>query len=116
MDKQNRYKGVRGNFRTISIGLSDYSQLTIATDAQDAEIAHVYLPEYKITPEIKAVAELMAGSVQMYELLEKLSLQELPGDLNKEINSVLENVTNIDKPEPKFSIEEFKIKYGLSDL
>lgn len=114
MSTESKYKGVRGNFKTISIGLSDFNQVCIGTDAQREVLAHIYLPDYVATPETKAVAELMAGSLKMFELLEKLSGIALPDGLNDEINAVLDHVTDLDKPQEKFDFEKYKRENGLS--
>ena len=63
------YKGIKGNWEVLEIDISDYKQLCIASDAYKSVLAHVYLPEYKITDELKATADLMANS---YELLQSL--------------------------------------------
>ena len=66
------YKGIKGNWGVIAINISDFKQICVASDASKSVLAHVYLPEYKITDELKATANLMANS---YELLQ--ALQEL---------------------------------------
>ncbi len=114
MKKMSKYKGIRGNFSTLALETSDYGQLCIATDASNQVVAHMYLPEYKITPEIKSVAELMTGALEMFDLLESMSQFLLPGDLNQQINTLLDKVTDIDKPKIPFDMEAYKKKHGLS--
>ena len=66
------YKGIKGNWEVIEINISDFKQICVASDASKPVLAHIYLPEYKITDELKATANLMAES---YELLK--ALQEM---------------------------------------
>jgi len=80
------YKGVKGNWEVIELNMADFKQICVASDAKKNVLAHIYLPEYKITDELKATANLMANS---YELLQ--SLQEL------------------------FQVKEWKDKYGKDE-
>lgn len=63
------YKGIKGNWEVIELNLADFKQICVASDESKSVLAHVYLPEYKITDELKATANLMANA---YELLQSL--------------------------------------------
>lgn len=63
------YKGIKGNWEVIEIDISDYKQICIASDESESVLAHMYLPKYKITDELKATAVLMSNS---YDLLQSL--------------------------------------------
>ena len=63
------YKGIKGNWEVIEINISDFKQICVASDESKSVLAHVYLPEYKITDELKSTANLMANA---YELLQSL--------------------------------------------
>lgn len=64
-----KYKGLKGNWEVIEINVSDFKQICIASDESKSVLAHVNLPENKITDELKATANLMANS---YDLLQSL--------------------------------------------
>ena len=55
--------------KVIELNLANFNQLCVASDESKSVLAHVYLPEYKITDELKATANLMANA---YELLQSL--------------------------------------------
>ena len=63
------YKGIKGNWEIIDFDLKDFKQICIASDESKFVLAHIYLPENKITDEIKATANLMSNA---YELLQSL--------------------------------------------
>ena len=63
------YKGIKGNWKVIELNLANFKQICVASDESKSVLAHVYLPEYKITDELKATANLMANA---YELLQSL--------------------------------------------
>jgi hypothetical protein len=63
------YKGIKGNWEVIEINISDFKQICVASDESKSVLAHVYLPEYKITDELKSTANLMANA---YDLLQSL--------------------------------------------
>ena len=63
------YKGIKGNWEVIELNLADFKQICVASDENKSVLDHVYLPEYKITDELKATANLMANA---YELLQSL--------------------------------------------
>ena len=56
----------------LEIYVSDFKQICIASDACKSVLAHVYLPEYKITDELKATANLMANSYELLQALHEL--------------------------------------------
>lgn len=64
-----KYKGIKGNWEVIEINASDFKQICVASDESKSVLAHIYLPEYKITDELKSTANLMANA---YELLQSL--------------------------------------------
>ncbi len=63
------YKGIKGNWKVIELNLANFKQIRVASNESKSVLAHVYLPEYKITDELKATANLMANA---YELLQSL--------------------------------------------
>ena len=63
------YKGIKGNWKVIELNLANFKQICVASNESKSVLAHVYLPEYKITDELKATANLMANA---YELLQSL--------------------------------------------
>jgi hypothetical protein len=63
------YKGIKGNWEVIEINISDFKQICVASNESKSVLSHIYLPEYKITDELKATANLMANA---YELLQSL--------------------------------------------
>lgn len=64
-----KYKGIKGNWEVLEINISDFKQVCVASDESKAVLAHIYLPEYKVTDELKSTANLMANS---YNLLQSL--------------------------------------------
>ena len=67
-----RYKGVKGNWKAIEINSSDLKQICIVSDANKSVLAHVYLPEYKITDKLKATANLISNSYYLLQALHEL--------------------------------------------
>lgn len=65
------YKGIKGNWEVIEINISDFKQICVASDESKSVLAHVYLPEYKITEELKHTANLMASSYELLQSLQK---------------------------------------------
>ena len=79
------FKGIKGKWEVIEIDISDFKQICIASDASKSVLAHVYLPEYKITDELKATANLMANSHELLEALyELISLKKWKDEFGKD--------------------------------
>lgn len=66
------YKGIKGNWEIIDFDLKDFKQICIASDESQFVLAHFYLPENKITDEIKATANLMASAKVLFDALNEL--------------------------------------------
>ena len=66
------YKGIKGNWKVLEIDISDFKQICVGSDASRSVLAHIYLPEYKITEELKATANLMANSYELLQALHEL--------------------------------------------
>lgn len=82
-----------GEAEVIKIDVSDLQQLTIACD--NKVVAHMYLPEYKITDDVEQKAKTMADSITTYNKCGKL-----PSELMEENRELVEAL--------KSTLEQFK--------
>lgn len=65
-----KYKGIKGKWEVIEFDMPDFKRIIICSDESKGVLAHIYLPDNKITDELKSTANLMSNS---YDLLKALS-------------------------------------------
>lgn len=78
-----------GDAEVIKIDVSDLKQLTIVCDGK--VVAHMYLPEYKITDDVEQKAKTMADSITTYNKCGKL-----PSELLEEVEAKGTALTELD--------------------
>lgn len=83
----------KGEWKTLKISVLDFKQITITSSESKTVLAHMYLPEYDITPEIEANAELLAeaGTVANQCGLSPAQLLQQ----NKELREALEEIKTL---------------------
>ena len=65
-------KNTQGTWKVIKLDMADFKQICIASNVQTNVIAHLYLPDYKITPQIEADAKLMSAAPDLLESTKEL--------------------------------------------
>lgn len=86
------FKGTGKEWDLAELNITDYKQLTIICSEPKKVIAHIYLPDYEITDELKSNALLISKAPELLEALIELAfISNLSDEKQKEVNKLIDS-------------------------
>lgn len=93
------FKGTGKEWDLVELNISDMKQITVFCSNPKQVIAHIYLPDYEITPELKANGSLISKAPEMLLLLKDVfdmcDMRQFPTE--QELNDIKQKVSKLIK-------------------